>query len=125
MFLRHKRQATTNEYRYGHYLLVILQGVERIHFSRHQELLLEMVSQVMSQDFHVVLPYLVLDPSRFNVGQGVRFFHLGIQITTPRTLTRASRWFVTTTRQQAERLKVRRQLHNLYAQRHLLEPSVQ
>ena len=91
MFLRRKRQATTNEYRYGHYLLVILQGVERIHFSRHQELLLEMVSQIMSQDFHVVLPYLVLDPSRFNVGQGVRFFPLGIRITTPRTLTRASR----------------------------------
>ena len=31
----------------------------------------------------------------------------------------------TTTRQQAKRLEVRRQLHNLYAQRHLLEPSVQ
>ena len=30
----------------------------------------------------------------------------------------------TTTRQQAERLEVRHQLHDLYAQRHLLGPSV-
>jgi hypothetical protein len=41
--VRCKRQ-TTNEYCYSHYLLVILKGVDRTHYSSYRELLLDMVS---------------------------------------------------------------------------------